>query len=84
MYAQLNAKLQNIETGTWEEGYTDEMDRGFLYLKFPVEINMTNIPQIYFSLHNIYYRKLHFINEYTYNIEIKCVSIFIIIDQTFL
>ncbi|MEK4628728.1 MAG: hypothetical protein ABS944_14440 [Solibacillus sp.] len=41
VYAQFNAKVQNIKIDTWEVGYTDDMDGGFLYLKFPVEIKQT-------------------------------------------
>ncbi len=35
----LNDIVQNIEIGSWEVEYTDDVDGGFLYLKLPVEIN---------------------------------------------
>lgn len=37
----LTDKVQNIEVGAWEVEYTDDVDGGFLYLKLPVQINMT-------------------------------------------
>jgi hypothetical protein len=39
--AQFNEKVQNIEIGAWEVGFTDDVDGGFLYLKLPVEIHKT-------------------------------------------
>ncbi|WP_054954737.1 hypothetical protein [Paenibacillus dakarensis] len=37
-YAQFNEKVQNIQIGTWEAEYTDDVKGGVLYLKLPVEI----------------------------------------------
>jgi len=37
----LTDKGQNIEIDAWEVEYTDDVDGGFLYLKLPVQINMT-------------------------------------------
>lgn len=34
-------EVQNLDIGTWEVEYTDDVDGGFLYLKLPVQINKT-------------------------------------------
>ncbi|KAA0966329.1 hypothetical protein FQ087_08865 [Sporosarcina sp. ANT_H38] len=38
LYGNFNDKVQNIEIGSWEVEYTDDVDGGFLYLHLPVEI----------------------------------------------
>ncbi|MED3576007.1 hypothetical protein [Cytobacillus praedii] len=38
---KFNDKVQNIEISAWEVEYTDDVDRGFLYLKLPAEIKKT-------------------------------------------
>lgn len=41
LYDQFDSKVQSIKIDDWEAKYTDDEDGGFLYLKLPVEINMT-------------------------------------------
>ncbi|MDQ0063347.1 hypothetical protein [Paenibacillus harenae] len=41
VYAQFDDKVQDIKIGAWEVEYTDDVDGGFLYLKLPVQVNMT-------------------------------------------
>ena len=41
LYGNFNDKVQNIEIGSWEVEYTDDVDGGFLYLHLPVEIIKT-------------------------------------------
>ena len=41
LYGNFNNKVQNIEIGTLEVEYSDDVDGGFLYLHLPVEIIKT-------------------------------------------
>ncbi|WP_062350393.1 hypothetical protein [Bacillus kwashiorkori] len=41
LYAEFNNKVENIKIGDKKVEFTDDKDGGYLYLKLPVEINMT-------------------------------------------